>query len=1122
MTEIIKTKNNSCTGCNRCVRECPMETANITYKDEEGNIKVKIDYDKCIVCGRCITACKHDARFFADDTERFFDDLSKGIPISLIAAPSIRTNIPNYKNLFTFLKNLGVKLIYDVSFGADICVWAHIRYIRENGITPIITQPCPVTVSYCEKYRHDLLSRLSPVHSPMACISVYMKKYKGIKDSIAAISPCIAKAQEFEDTKLSQYNITFTSLLEYLKIKNISLPDIETQFDSDESGLGSIFPMPGGLKANIEFFMGKSFHITKAGGFSVYEKLNQYAETTPEFLPDIFDVLNCEEGCNLGSAYSNDRSIFEIDKIMNNKIKNTVGKQKHEHYQSLFNIYNDTLALSDFIREYKTANVSIHHLTDEDINRAFMLLGKDNYYKQNIDCGACGSATCKCMARKIALNVNIPSNCIVKSMEDAKTEHEKNVVTHEQLTKMKKTLEADELVRIMIDVNPHINILFDDKFNFIDCNPAATSFMGFKTKEETLINFFEQVEKGIPEFQPSGRKSETLAGKLSIAKTEGAVRFKTIIIINGSQKSLDVEFKKIPYKNSFAIVGFIYDMTSVREHEMKLVDAQEKNELQLTKLNAVVNATRIGLWEVAIVNNDPMNIGNIFSWSDEFRYMLGYTSVKDFPNTFEAWSDNLHPDDKEDAHNAITNHLADKSGKTPYDVEYRMCCSNGEYKYLRACGEAIRDKNGNAMRIAGAVMDITESKQVLFTTQKERNDAEEASKAKSIFLSNMSHEIRTPLNAIIGMTTIGKMASVIEKKDNAFDKIESASKFLLGVINDILDMSKIEANKLELSFVNFVFREMIQKVTDIFQPRIDEKKQIFHTDIDDNIPETLIGDDQRLSQVIANLLSNAVKFTPNEGTIHLSTRLISKKESMCRLLVSVSDTGIGISEDQKERLFESFEQADARISRNFGGTGLGLPISKRIVELMNGELCVDSEPGKGAVFVFNILLKCDETREASDSVGKDIPGGSEKEKIQSGKKSKSNKENIYDFSGKTALLAEDVEINREIVITLLEPAHLSIDCAENGAAAVRLFKETPDKYDLIFMDIQMPEMDGYEATRTIRSLNDIPKAASIPIIAMTANVFRDDVEKCLASGMNDHISKPIDYNEMMELLQQYL
>jgi len=1119
MIEIIKSKNSYCTGCNRCVRECPMETTNITYQDESGNIKVKIDHDMCIVCGRCVAACKHDARYFTDDTERFFDDLKKGVPISILAAPSIRTNIPEYKKLFSYLKKLGVNKIYDVSLGADICIWAHVKYFENftaagSKADPIITQPCPVIVSYCELYRHDLLPRLSPIHSPMACASIYMKEYKGITDTIAVLSPCIAKSIEFRETKLAEYNITFAKLLEYFRVNKITLPDNETQVDHDESGLGSMFPMPGGLKENIEYFMGKKIHIAKAEGFSVYEKLNLYAETPKEFLPDIYDVLNCAEGCNLGSAYSYNRSIFEIDKSMNNKRKTVTDAQKDDYYKSTYQTYNDTLEYQRFIRKYNPKHADIPRITDDDIEQAFILLGKTNYEKQNIDCGACGSMTCRRMARKIALNVNIPVNCIVMSMDNAKLEHEENLHTQEQLTEMERTHEADELMRIMLNVNPHINILFDRNFNLIDCNPTAVSFMGFNSKEEMLKGFTKNLSTVIPVYQPSGRQSSSLKEKLSSAAANGSVRFETVLDLRSGRKSLDVEFKKIPYKNSYAIVGFVYDMTIIREREMDLVHEQEKNELQLTKLNAVVTATKIGLWDVTIINNDPFNHGNVFTWSDEFRYMLGFTSVEDFPNTFDAWNDRLHPDERGDAHNAIFNHLNDKTGKTPYDVEYRLRCKNGEYSYFRACGESIRDKDGNVIRIAGAVMDITESKRVLLNTVKQRNEAEEANRAKSTFLSNMSHEIRTPLNAIIGMTTIGMMSHEIEKKDNAFNKIEGASKHLLGVINDILDMSKIEANKLELSCVNFEFEKMLQKCADIVNPRIDEKKLKFHMGIDKNIPKILIGDDQRLSQVITNLLSNAAKFTPEEGTIHLDTRLISEKNGICRLIVAVSDTGIGITNEQKIRLFESFEQADARTARIFGGTGLGLSISKHIVELMDGEICVDSEPGKGSTFVFNVLLK----------------RGDKSEKAQMDQNNKNQNGNFDDFSGKTVLLAEDVDINREIVVALLEPSHLTIDCAENGQVAVRMFTDAPGKYDLIFMDIQMPEMDGYEATRIIRKFEADRKKTlknaeiypqDVPIIAMTANVFREDVERCLEAGMNGHISKPIDLDEMLKMLKKY-
>ncbi|MCL2755378.1 MAG: 4Fe-4S dicluster domain-containing protein, partial [Oscillospiraceae bacterium] len=426
MPEIIRERLDLCVGCNRCVRECSMETANVTYQDECGNIKVRIDHDRCITCGLCVSACKHNARYFTDDTARFFVDLAAGNSISLIAAPSIKTNIPEYKRLFAYLKKLGVNKIYDVSLGADICVWAHIKHIGENPNKPLITQPCPAIVTYCEFYRHDLLEKLSPVHSPMACTSIYMKENQGISDSIAALSPCMAKANEFAETQLADYNVTFTKLLEHLNNNGISLSDLtdESDFDHGDSGLGSLFPMPGGFKENIEFFIGKSFHISKAEGDKVYEKLNHYAQTLPEFLPDIYDVLNCAEGCNIGTAGLQDRCIFEMDKAMKNTGRKARQKHKREHYEAQYKAYDNLFELSRFMRNYKAVPVKPSVLTDEDIAKAFEALGKTNYEKQHIDCFACGSKTCYDMARKIALNINIPNNCIVRAMENAKTEHE--------------------------------------------------------------------------------------------------------------------------------------------------------------------------------------------------------------------------------------------------------------------------------------------------------------------------------------------------------------------------------------------------------------------------------------------------------------------------------------------------------------------------------------------------------------------------------------------------------------------------------------------------------------------------------------------------------------------------
>ena len=448
-SEIIKSKSDLCKGCNRCVRECPMEAVNVTYLDDAGNIKVRIDQEKCIGCGRCISACKHDARYYEDDIKWFFNDLKNGVPISLIAAPSIRTNIPEYKKLFTYLKQLGVKKIFDVSLGADICIWAHVRLIEKNGAQPLITQPCPAIVNYCKIYSHDLLKYLSPVHSPMACTSVYIKNYRGIKDRIAAISPCIVKKSEFEHTGLADYSITFSGILEYLHENDISLPEEETEFDHEESGLGSLFPMPGGLKENLEFFAGnihiddetgeaggtngRSLRIAKAEGFSVYRKLDDYAATPEGMLPDVFDVLNCIEGCNIGTAVSQEAGVFDIIRTMDDSKARALRHRDREQLDAVYKAYDETLDYADFTRRYRPFKSVYPHIDDEDIENAFALMGKNTYEQQNIDCSACGSDTCYGMARKIALGVNIPINCMVKSVEDARTEHEKYIKANEQL-----------------------------------------------------------------------------------------------------------------------------------------------------------------------------------------------------------------------------------------------------------------------------------------------------------------------------------------------------------------------------------------------------------------------------------------------------------------------------------------------------------------------------------------------------------------------------------------------------------------------------------------------------------------------------------------------------------------
>jgi len=384
-----------------------------------------------------------------------------------------------------------------------------------------------------------------------------------------------------------------------------------------------------------------------------------------------------------------------------------------------------------------------------------------------------------------------------------------------------------------------------------------------------------------------------------------------------------------------------------------------------------------------------------------------------------------------------------------------------------------------------------------------RELAEQSAQAKSDFLARMSHEMHTPMNAITGMAAIGKSSLEIDKKNQSFQVIENASTQLLRIINDILDMSKIEADEFDLSLEEFSLKDMVYKAGSIIKLLAKEKKQNFTIDIDENIPVNIISDEERLSQVVINLLSNAVKFTPDHGSLSLAAKMMEEKDGYCVIRFTVNDTGIGISAEQQETLFRPFEQADGGSSRKFGGVGLGLPISKNIIDRMDGKIWVESEPGKGSSFIFDIRAQIVEKPDEETNISEDI--------------------DLFDiaFTGKRILIAEDVDINREIISALLEDTGVDICFAENGVKAVEMFSSDPGLYDLILMDIQMPLMDGYEATMRIRS-SGLKEAESIPIIAMTANTLREDVEHCLSAGMNGHLGKPVDIDEVIKTLRYYL
>ena len=379
--------------------------------------------------------------------------------------------------------------------------------------------------------------------------------------------------------------------------------------------------------------------------------------------------------------------------------------------------------------------------------------------------------------------------------------------------------------------------------------------------------------------------------------------------------------------------------------------------------------------------------------------------------------------------------------------------------------------------------------------------AGQASLAKSRFLANLSHEIRTPMNAIIGMVQIAQRTHDAEEIDRSIRQIGVSSKHLLSLINDVLDVSKIEDGKLHLASNTFNLHQVVESIRTSMEPLAQEKSQTLTVAFHNVGDLRLIGDDMRLTQVLINLLGNAVKFTPEVGQVRLDITEFSRDASSATIQFSVTDTGIGIAPEFRERLFRPFEQADVSISRNYGGTGLGLSICRHIVELMGGDIRVESEMDKGTTFRFAVSFGIDKSENSTKDVEQtsgDVPN----------------------FGGHRILVVDDVKINRMVLISFLKGTNIIIDTAENGAIAVDMVQTSPSGfYDLVFMDVQMPVMDGCEATRVIRA-SDHPDARRLPIIAMTANVFKEDIQAVLDAGMNGHIGKPIDMKLVLDTIRK--
>ena len=673
------------------------------------------------------------------------------------------------------------------------------------------------------------------------------------------------------------------------------------------------------------------------------------------------------------------------------------------------------------------------------------------------------------------------------------------------------------------------------------------------------------------------------------------------------------------------------------EARLKLQDQLLLQERQNESLTAMHDMLDSGPWYIDFDENGKMTS---VTWSDTFRKMLGYSGEEDFPNRLESWADLLYPEDKDRVIKQFNDAINDYTGSTTYDVEYRLLTKSQGWHWFHAIGQLTRRPDGSPITYIGIFVDITKQKEMEQTLARQQEvlksalaQAQEANAAKTSFLSSMSHEIRTPMNAIIGLDTIAlKDPGLSDDTRDRLQKIGASAKHLLSLINAILDMSRIESGRMTLKNEEFSMREMLEQVNTMINSQCQDKGLAYECRVVGKVSDYYIGDDMKLKQVLINILGNAVKFTPSGGTVTFIVEPMTVFEDNATIKFTMRDTGVGMDKDYLPRLFEAFSQEDENKSNKYGSTGLGMAITKNIVDMMNGNITVDSEKGVGTTFTVTVTLRvsgkkdhdeaeihpqelrvliidddpvsCEHSKLVLEEVGivadscfsgaealklldvaharmeaynlilvdlkmpeqdgievtqeirRRYEGEStiviltayswddvQEEALDAGadsfitkplfasnvldafkhaihkKKEKYTDFHKADLRGRRILLAEDMEINADILIDILSLREVEADHAENGREAVDMFaRSKPGEYSAILMDVRMPIMNGLEAAAAIRAM-DRDDARKIPIIALTANAFDEDVQRSLQAGMNAHLTKPVESEHLYETLE---
>lgn len=540
--------NEKCIGCNKCIRSCSCIGACIAT-EKDGNARISVDASKCIACGACIDACKHGAREFTDDTERFFADLEKGEKISLLLAPAFKANYPEeYESVLGGLKACGVNRIISISFGADITTWGYLNYVQKYNFHGGISQPCPAVVGYIERYAPELLPRLFPVHSPLMCGAIYAKKEMGITDKLAFISPCIAKKNEIDDPNTKgyvSYNVTFDHLMKYVRSHNIKGALAK---DEIEYGLGSIYPMPGGLKENVYWFLGSDVYIRQIEGEKhVYEYLDSHKqEIAMGMNRELFiDALNCGMGCIYGTAVEesraqNESALYNIHQIKESSKKRTHGSawsEKLTPAQRLKNLNKQFkgLKLEDYLRSYtdRSKECAYEIPDEEELNTVFNEMLKLTPESRSINCECCGYETCEKMATAIYNGFNKKENCIHYVKNEIEIEKEKAYKLTRQLgTEKEKLAEQQKMINETVDTANHLfdglyealqNMVHGNENNSMESSEITREIMAVEEFCMELDNSMKQIIELFDELNSNNAEVVSIASKTNLLALNASI-----------------------------------------------------------------------------------------------------------------------------------------------------------------------------------------------------------------------------------------------------------------------------------------------------------------------------------------------------------------------------------------------------------------------------------------------------------------------------------------------------------------------------------------------------------------------------------------------------------------------